>query len=133
MSVEPKALDLAATFLRLRGNASVEPLPVDADFWPRISRGELGSFHDEFLVTTHEFHADWPFWEMHPAGDEIVAVLSGSCVLLLDAAGHEQEVALGGMGRFVIVPKGAWHRAKATSPCRLLFITAGEGTQHRPI
>jgi mannose-6-phosphate isomerase-like protein (cupin superfamily) len=133
MSVEPQALDLTGTFLRLRGDASVEPLPVDADFWPRISRGELGSFHNEFLVTIHEFDADWPFWEMHPAGDEVVAVLSGSCILQLEAARNAREIPLGGPGRFVIVPKGAWHRATVTAPCRLMFITAGEGTQHRPI
>jgi quercetin dioxygenase-like cupin family protein len=133
MSVEPQALDLATTFLRLRGDVSVEPLPVDADFWPRMSRGELGSFHNEYLVTTHAFDGDWPFWEMHPAGDEVVAVLSGSCVLLLETAGNEQRVALGGTGSFVIVPKGSWHTAKLASPCRLMFITAGEGTQHRPV
>jgi mannose-6-phosphate isomerase-like protein (cupin superfamily) len=34
-------------------------------------------------------------------------------------------------GSYVIAPKGTWHTAKAHTPCRMLFITAREGTEHR--
>jgi hypothetical protein len=35
-------------------------------------------------------------------------------------------------GAAVINPPGVWHTADVTEPCTCLFITAGEGTQHRP-
>jgi len=35
-------------------------------------------------------------------------------------------------GRLLVVPKGVWHTAKVRNPARLLAITAGRGTQHRP-
>jgi hypothetical protein len=31
-----------------------------------------------------------------------------------------------------IAPKGIWHIAKVATPSRMLFVTLGAGTQHRP-
>ena len=47
---ENKALNLASTYVRLRGDATAETLPVDDSFWPRLISGELGTFHNEYLV-----------------------------------------------------------------------------------
>ena len=124
-------LDLDATYARLRPDASIEPLPVGSDFWQRIGRGELGSFHHEYLVTSHAFDTDWPTWEMHPAGDEIVCLLSGAVTFVLEREGREEEIVLDGPARYVVVPRGTWHTARARGPARMLFITAGEGTEHR--
>lgn len=125
------AFDLTSTFLRLRPDASIEPLSVDANFWPRLIANELGSFHHEYLVSCHAFDADWPTWEVHPHGDEIVCLLSGAVVLVLERGAAREEIPLGTGGAFVLVPKGVWHTAKVAEPSRMLFITAGEGTQHR--
>ncbi len=125
-------LDFSSTFLRLRGDASIEPLTVDNAFWQRLASGQLGTFHNEFLVASSSFEADWPMWEMHPNGDEVVCLLSGSVTFLLEEAHGTRELALSRTGTYVIVPKGIWHTAKTQGPCRMLFITAGEGTQHRP-
>jgi mannose-6-phosphate isomerase-like protein (cupin superfamily) len=133
MAIDPQSHDLAATYLRLRGDMSIEPLPVGADFWQCMAGGQLGSFHNEYLVTTHHCDADWPFWEMHPQGDEVVAVLSGALTLVVETAAGERRIPLAGAGSFVIVPRGAWHTARNVQACRLLFITAGENTQHRPL
>ena len=46
--------------------------------------------------------------------------------------GNFREIALDRAGAFVIVPKGTWHTARADGHCEMLFITAGEGTRHRP-
>ena len=35
-------------------------------------------------------------------------------------------------GQFALVPKGTWHTAKVHETSRAVFITAGEGTEHRP-
>jgi len=125
-------LDLATTFLRLRPDASVEPLPVDDTFWKRLMTGVLGSFHNEFMVASGSHEKDWPNWEMHPHGDEVVCLLSGSVTFILEAAGGTREVQLHRPGSYVLVPKGVWHTAKTQVACQLLFITPGEGTQHRP-
>ncbi len=126
-------LHLSSTHLRLRPDATIEPLPVDGTFWERIAAGELGNFHNEYLVVGHEFETDWPVWEMHPKGDEIVCLLSGAVTFILEREPGAQTIELTESGSYVIVPKGTWHTAKARGPCRMLFITAGEGTQHREV
>jgi hypothetical protein len=125
-------LDIDNTFLRLRGTGSVEPLPVGDDFWPRLMSGKLGDFHHEYLVTTARYDADWPGWEQHPLGDEVVILLSGAVTFVLEQEGNRREIELDSPGRFVIVPRGAWHTAKVRIAAQLLFITAGEGTRGRP-
>ena len=51
-------LDLSSTFLRLRADASAEPLNVDETFWQRLTSGQLGDFHHERLVAGGNFEAD---------------------------------------------------------------------------
>ena len=132
MATSHGPFNLASTYLRLRPDAPAEPLTVDASFWSRISTGKLGTFHDEYLVASGSADSDWPMWEMHPNGDEIVCLLEGAVTFVLEIGGAEQRVALEESGSYVIVPRGTWHTAKVARPSRLLFITPGEGTQHRP-
>jgi mannose-6-phosphate isomerase-like protein (cupin superfamily) len=130
-ALSPGPHNLMTTYARLRGDTSIEPLPVNAEFWPRIMSGALGTFHHEYLVTMHEYAADWPNWEMHPNGEEIVCLLEGRVTFLLERDGSEERLELAEQGAYVLVPRGTWHTAKTSSRCRMLFITAGEGTQHR--
>jgi mannose-6-phosphate isomerase-like protein (cupin superfamily) len=125
--------DLASTYVRLRPDASAETLAVDATFWQRIAAGKLGTFHHEYLVTSHRFNADWPSWEMHPHGDEIVCLLSGKATFIFERDDGNESVALSQAGTYVLVPKGVWHTAKIDDAAHMLFITAGEGTQHKEI
>lgn len=131
MSRHPGPYNLESTFLRLRSDVSVEPLAVDDGFWQKLGRGELGDFHNEYLVTSHAFNSDWPAWEMHPNGDEMVCLLAGAVTFIVEQDGGHREFELRGSGDYLIVPKGAWHTARVSEPSRMLFITAGEGTQHR--
>lgn len=124
-------LNIESTFLRLRSDASVEPLPVDDAFWQRLGSGELGTFRNEYLVSFHEFDIDWPVWERHPNGDEIVCLLSGAVTLVLERQAGTEYTELSEAGAFAIVPKGTWHTARVRAPSRMLFITAGEGTESR--
>lgn len=130
---ETKPHSLATTCLRLRSDASIEPMKLDETFWPRLMAGELGTFHNEYLVTMHAFDADWGSWESHPNGDEIVFLIEGRATFVLETDSGEKRVELTDSGTFVFVPKGTWHTAKVAQSARMLFITAGEGTQHRPI
>lgn len=124
---------LRTTFLRLRPDSSIEKLPVDAAFWPALMEGRLGDFHNEYLVTTAEYDADWNNWEQHPAGDEIVCLLAGNAVMVLEQPdGSEGLIALESPGSFAFIPRGVWHTGRTKSRATLLFITAGEGTRTRP-
>jgi quercetin dioxygenase-like cupin family protein len=70
---------------------------------------------------------------MHPNGDEIVALISGAATLILEGShGQHQEVVLNRPGSYAFVPRGTWHTARVREPTTMFFITAGEGTRHRP-
>jgi mannose-6-phosphate isomerase-like protein (cupin superfamily) len=125
--------DLSSTYLRMRADATVEPLPVDETFWERIAAGQLGAFHDEYLVSCYTFDTAWSVWEMHPKGDEIIYLLSGCATFHLEQNGETRAIELKESGTCLVVPKGTWHTAKARGACRMLFITPGEGTMHREI
>ncbi|CAB3928830.1 cupin domain-containing protein [Achromobacter deleyi] len=76
-----------------------------------------------------DVHGD--VWERHPAGDEMLCVLEGRVVLtLMDEAGAESDLLLDAR-RSTIVPRGVWHRLHVACPARILFVTPGQGSEHR--
>ncbi|MGZ4691924.1 MAG: cupin domain-containing protein [Acidimicrobiia bacterium] len=83
------------------------------------------------LVTMHSFAESWDSWEVHPKGDELVLCIAGSAVLHQEIGGDVHTVEIHA-GEAVINPPGAWHTADVTGPCTCIFITAGQGTEHRP-
>lgn len=105
-------------------------LEVTPDFWERL--GARRDLHGGRMVSACRFEADWASWERHPAGDEIVVLLSGAMDFVLDDAGALKAVALRGR-RAVVVPAGVWHTARVLEPSEAIFFTRGEGTEHRPL
>jgi mannose-6-phosphate isomerase-like protein (cupin superfamily) len=84
------------------------------------------------LVSMYRFTEDWAGWEMHPNGAEVVVCLEGAMELIqLASGGEERRVSLSA-GEYAINPPGTWHTADVPGEAVGLFITAGEGTQHRP-
>ena len=61
-------------------------------------------FAGHHLVSTYSFDADWPTWEIHPAGDEIVCLLSGEARLILDHGDRHEQIALDEPLAYAIVP-----------------------------
>ncbi len=123
------AFDLESTYLHLQDGPAAIPLDVGDDFWQTIgSRQDLG---DGRLVCAFRFERDWTKWERHPAGDEVVVLLSGAVDLLVEEAGGLRTVPLRGRGACV-VPRGLWHTARVLEPSETLHITRGAGTEHRP-
>lgn len=102
---------------------------VDDDFWQKIDR--RSELHGGRLVGTFHNAVDWSVWEMHPAGDEVVSLLSGAIDVALEEDGGERVVELR-PGTTCIVPQGVWHTANVRAPGVTLHITRGAGTQHRP-
>ena len=123
-------LDLADTYLHLSDGAAVSTVEVGPNFWATLrDRTDLQA--GRLVVITHA-KEDWPIWEMHPAGDEVVSLLSGEVDLILRDGSCESTVSLRGRAT-VIVPQGVWHRVVVHEPGDMLFITRGAGTQHRPV
>ena len=84
------------------------------------------------LVSLYSFAEGWDSWEMHPAGDEVVLCTAGSLTLHQEYPDGRTETVTLGPGDYAINPPGVWHTADVEREATALFITAGEGTQHRP-
>lgn len=84
------------------------------------------------LVSLYDFAESWDSWEMHPAGDELVVCLAGEITLIQerpDGSFHSEPLQA---GHYAINPAGTWHTADVGGCASVLFVTAGQGTQHRP-
>ena len=133
-------IDLFKNYLLVEPDGTTALLPGGGDFWSQLMSGNatdpgirrlMGSEKGR-LLSASSMGADWTNWEMHPAGDEILFMLEGKATFVLDLADGLREVALNS-GRLLVIPQGVWHTAKVSEPARLLAITAGSGTQHRPV
>lgn len=124
------ALDLTETYVHLSPDGAARPLVVDDRFWATLA--ERSELHAGYLVTRGRSSADWPHWEVHPEGEELVVLLSGRVDLVLDDERRQWTVPLRA-GQAWINPRGVWHRAIVHEPADMLFITAGRGTRHRPL
>jgi mannose-6-phosphate isomerase-like protein (cupin superfamily) len=82
------------------------------------------------LVMIEHSKANWPAWERHPSGDEIVIAISGRATLIQEIDGTERRVPLG-PGDAVVNPAGVWHTADVIEPLTAVYITPCPGTEHR--
>jgi mannose-6-phosphate isomerase-like protein (cupin superfamily) len=124
------ALDLASTFIVLQPDQSAVPVAVTPTIWQELDR-RFEDFKGRVLVSCFTFDSDWDTWEMHPAGDELVCLLSGRASFEFEGRGIVAE--LSEPGTFVIVPKGTWHTAHTNVPTKMLFVTPGEGTKNKDL
>ena len=123
------SFDPSSTYVCLSPSGTASTIEVTPDFWRNI--GTHQGLIEGRLVAAFPCKADWPHWEMHPHGEEILVLLSGKLTMVFDEGGKEREVPLG-QGRACVVPRGVWHRAIVHEPGNMLGITYGRGTEHRP-
>lgn len=121
--------DMLKTFAVLRPDLGLDLRDVTDDFYESLE-SDYDNFAGHVLVASHRFEADWPTWERHPAGDELVTLVSGRATFLLRTGSGDQAVELNNPGEFVVVPRGLWHTAQVNEPTVMLFITPGEGTEN---
>jgi quercetin dioxygenase-like cupin family protein len=84
-------------------------------------------------MTAFTFSEPWSSWERHPAGEELVMLLSGAATLLLEQDGKVSAVQLTATGEYVLVPPNTWHTVSTDVATTMLFLTPGAGTEHRPV
>lgn len=118
--------------LGLGAVAEAQPAFTGMDWYAAYSARTAADGAEGRLVSLYDFAESWDSWEMHPAGDELVVCLAGALTLHQEMAdGTAREVVLK-PGEYVINPLGAWHTADVDGQASALFITAGQGTLHRP-
>jgi quercetin dioxygenase-like cupin family protein len=123
------AFKLESTYLSLDGKGGVTKLPVGPDFWETLDDNPAAR---GTLVMADKSAGDWPHWERHPKGDEVVYLIEGEVTMIFERKGKDERTRLA-PGQAVVVPRGVWHRALVAKPSRLLFLTFGEGTEHKPL
>ncbi|MBU1284495.1 MAG: cupin domain-containing protein [Gammaproteobacteria bacterium] len=125
--------EILHSYLHVQDGGKTEQIAVTEQFWSDVVNGARPELDQGRLMSAFSFSANWPSWERHPAGEELVMLLSGSAVLLLEEANGERALLLDTVGSYVLVPQGVWHTARTTQPTTLLFLTPGAGTEHRPV
>ncbi|HWG67964.1 MAG TPA: hypothetical protein VN692_00975 [Steroidobacteraceae bacterium] len=71
----------------------------------------------------------YPVWEMHPEGDELLILASGSLAVEFRGRETERPAPLPPHAAF-IVPAGIWHRLIVHEPSVLIAITPRRNTVH---
>lgn len=128
------AFDLTSTYAHLGLGARVDLMP-DWAWTPEYlaAYGErTASDGDEGrLVFLDTQASSWDSWERHPAGEEMVVLVSGRVDLFQEIDGEVRRVELT-PGTAVVNPPGVWHTADVHEPGQAIFITPGRGTETRP-
>jgi mannose-6-phosphate isomerase-like protein (cupin superfamily) len=125
---------LSTTHVHLGLGSSAIPIPDfqwTPDFLARYGADHATDGDEGRLVMIGAGYRSWTTWERHPAGDELVVVISGRMTLVQDIDGNERHLELG-EGEAAINPRNVWHTSDIAEPCRTLFVTPGRGTEHRP-
>ena len=122
-----QALRLASNFVVLSNRFQADTVEVTEDLYQRLD-ADYDAFAGHLLISSHAFDDDWATWEVHPAGDEFVILVSGDADLILARADGDETIRMTEPGTFVIVPQDTWHTARIRRHSVMMFITPGEGT-----
>jgi len=131
MTARPNpAFDVTATYVHLPDGGAAMTVDCTPEFWRELASGERR--YDGRLMTAHHVSGDMTHWEMHPAGEELLVSAGATFEAIFQRKDGEETVALA-PGMACIVPRGTWHRIRVIDPGVLVFITQGEGTEHKPL
>ena len=133
------SFDLKSTYVFLQGGGRAPTIEVTEAFWRDLMSGSptspdatLVADGAGWLTAVYHFERDTPTWEMHPAGDEVLVLLSGAIDIVLEVNGAHRIVELK-EGSTCLVPRGTWHKQVVRVPGHELALTYGKGTRHRPL
>lgn len=128
-----KPLNLRDFALVLDPQQQIHALPAGPELYPQLD-SQFNQFRDCVLLSEYTFSENWASYEIHPAGDEVLYLLSGRCELLLEQQDQLLRIPFDRPGQVQVIPKGCWHSADIIpgETCRILFVTPGEGSEQRP-
>ncbi|HSN72533.1 MAG TPA: hypothetical protein VLT59_13545, partial [Steroidobacteraceae bacterium] len=92
MTDAAQKFDLLETYVKLDDGGSGAIAEVDDAFWQEIDARP--QFQYGRLVTKARFTSDWPTWEIHPAGPELVLLLEGEVEFVIRVANRDEVVRL---------------------------------------
>ncbi|MCP9222011.1 cupin [Erythrobacter sp. LQ02-29] len=127
--------DLSERPIHLGLNATASPQPPftgDPAWYEAYGERHSGDGAEGRLVSWHSFSENWESWEMHPAGSEVVLCGDGTITLIQEGADGQHARHTLHPGEYAINAPGVWHTADVEARATAVFITAGEGTRHRP-
>ncbi|HEU4821306.1 MAG TPA: cupin [Qipengyuania sp.] len=129
-----EAKRLTDSFIHLGLGATAVPQPPfdGMEWYEAYGERHAADGAEGRLVSQHTFAEDWPSWEMHPHGGEVVICTAGAMVLTQEFPDGSIERTELKAGDYAINPPGVWHIADVAERATAIFITAGEGTRHRP-
>jgi mannose-6-phosphate isomerase-like protein (cupin superfamily) len=117
--------------LGLGARAEPQPEFTGMDWYAAYSTANAADGREGRLVSMYRFTESWTSWEMHPAGDEVVLCVAGAMTLQQERPDGSRETVRLGPGEYAVNAPGVWHTADVEESATAVFITAGEGTQHR--
>lgn len=101
------------------------------EWYGEYAADHAGDGNEGRLISMHTFTQPWDSWEMHPQGHEVVVCTAGEMTLIQEIDGIETRINVS-QGEYAIIPPGVWHTADIAGTATAIFITAGEGTEHKP-
>jgi mannose-6-phosphate isomerase-like protein (cupin superfamily) len=128
-TIEPFSLAGAAVHIPPAGTASLLQADAIKAHLQRLPEGHLlGVFP---IATSDDLHSD--IWEMHPAGDEVLIMLTGELGVEYSDGSRRGTSSLQ-PSHGIVMPKGVWHRLVLREPGLLLALSPPQGTQssHNP-
>ena len=129
---EPHKLSENPIHLGLGATARAQPPFTGMEWYEQYGERNAADGTEGRLVSMHTFAESWDSWEMHPRGHEVVVCTSGEMTLTQEYPDGRVEKVTLSPGEYAINDPGVWHTADVESEATALFITAGEGTEHRP-
>lgn len=129
----PHRLEQRPVHLGLGATAEVEPTFTGQPEWyEAYAARHAGDGGEGRLVSLFSFSEDWTSWEMHPAGAELVLCIAGVLVVHQETADGTVTRLRLEPGEYAINSAGTWHTADVEGQATAVFVTAGQGTEHRP-
>jgi quercetin dioxygenase-like cupin family protein len=122
--------DLERTYLFIDGQGGLVAEDVGPEFWSSIGQNPNAG---GTMISASEGQGDWPRWEMHPEGAEVLVILAGAPRVWLEHPDGRLEGVSAHAGSTIVVPRGAWHRCQCDDAYKILYVTYGAGTTHRPV
>ncbi|MEZ5491207.1 MAG: cupin domain-containing protein [Gammaproteobacteria bacterium] len=132
---EPVRLDKTPVHLGKDAGGNSVAIPLQQfGFKPEDFESYLNHYCKEdsgLLVMQETSDANWSHWESHPAGHELVIVISGSGTFFQKLNGRIIEMPVRA-GDVVINPPGVWHTADIRETLTAIYITPCPDTCHEP-